>query len=192
MPCRLFFVFFFLFLFICSASFFLVFAVPPLCEGCFYMKSVICSSLSGSWAVSRAWRPYRMRVEAAESERHCENRESVSAWRLQKKTDGSWQTLRTLERKRVYAVRKKNRRSSLALSKYVKLNEDAYSNTPSCSPWRVTVMSLKCVCPFTVIMAFSPSITVEMYVFSIKHFPWIWYKIRTETLKNVFSLSTNC
>lgn len=67
--------------------------------------------------------------------------ESVSAWRHQTKTDGSWQTLRTLERRRVYGERKK-KRSPLALSKYVKLNEDANSNTPSYSPWRITVWSV--------------------------------------------------
>lgn len=46
-------------------------AVTLLCERCFY-DIKICSSLSGSWAVSRAWRPYWMKVEAVESERHSE------------------------------------------------------------------------------------------------------------------------
>ncbi len=148
----------------------------------------ICSSLSGSWAVSRAWRPYWMRVEAAESERHCEDRGECVCMKASEEDWWKLTNIKNPREKEGVCSKTKNRRSSLALSKYVKLNEDANSNTPYCFPWRATVMSLKCVCSFTVIMAFSPSITVEMYFFSIRHFPWIWYKIRTETLKNMFFL----
>lgn len=74
----------------------------------------ICSSLSGSWSVSRAWRPYRMRVEAAESERHCENRGECVCM---KASEEDWWKLTNIKNPREKeGVCSKNKKTGEALS----------------------------------------------------------------------------